>query len=146
MKRIVTCITLGLILGAAAVAPRAEAYPGERIGVQILSYTKNPTGVSYGLNDNVSWLTDKGHVYQNRDTSYNFQTVMSSVSEDYSWRFLAEGDISGAGKCFAALCDDNGVKRIYIRRADDGSVWANWTYPRSNPDYISGLARIIHEA
>ena len=111
-QRFLGYATIGALLGASAITPRAGAAPGDLIGRETLSTSKNPTGVSYNpSNEIISWITDQGHIYTGKDGAFSLETIVPSVSESDAWKFLTERNIGGT-RYFATLNDTTNY--IYI--------------------------------
>ena len=128
----------GLVAYVSALAmllDMAEAGPGDHLGHETVSTTMGPTGVSYGLNNKVSWINRIGDIWQGRDDR-PWHKILYSVNPAHSWKFLAEGDIDGV-KHFVTF--DDTIDNVVIINASSSAIWGSWTYSDLSASNIYGL-------
>jgi len=127
-------VGLGAVLLTFALARDAGAAPGDFIRSEIVSTTSGPTGVSYGLNNRVSWINQSGDIWQGPDNDPS-NKILNSINPAHSWKFLDKTIIGG--KPFLTTFDETESK-VYRIAIWPGNTFTNWEYS-SGAEFFKGI-------
>ena len=139
--RVGAYLTIGAMLGAAALPGRVFGAGGDYMGSHGVSLQTTLTGV---VSDNSApywnsyWMNQSGEIWSGADDSVGTigVKILDSLDQNDHWQYLAKGQIGGVDN-FIMFNDTE--DKVYIRNATSGVEWGNWTYIDPYPQAFYGL-------